>query len=1650
MPSVEEVRAELARRKRIEEVRAELDRRYAAEALVREEAMTPVIPAPVLAAPVLAAPVPAQSVARDVEEVIEEEETPLLEYGTGPVSPRATVIPEEEDDPLMFTSPRRQAEQVIEVATLRGREAAEAKSIAVPKKDQPKLQHREIERARIALERERGRVVTGGREEPELVERGGLPMFRPSRIKEIEGEDGYERLIRDTETGDMRPPTSGEELWESLARQTMMSEDEARRRAKVGDPAAAPMGILERRVSGEGVVETAAMASLRSLMSGVSVLLGEGYFRGLGYEVDANGYPVDADDFGREIGKIRQHLGIPATFTGADILEKLPSTLAQSAAPVFGELADRYPKIAASYPSPGVATEGTSREAWTYDPYNTRQASEAESVVDRLAQNLAAGRSLGDEFRDAPALAARYEEVWGNPDAAYWAGLIPELVTPAGPGMALKGAALVGKAAGKVAVPAAADFAMQANRARVMNNVFKAGERAAAAGLDVGRTPLDTSLKLRAALLEVENTPGMGRLAAAAALGRPGRTTDLRVAKKVARMVVEAEGRLSPQAKTAAVKAIDALKSAEVEDINVALKIALEEGDMPAEVVSAVARRLRHNMPDDYVQVTETIAVPRHVAGYKDFPATIRRVADDAVRLRIERQPNSKAKQIRLAANNQWTELIGRDADQFTLHPDTARALNALADKLDAAMDGAPFGVSIRTPKLDKHVERLIKNALSHAGLHKDTKAALTNYRNYRLRDIYDDMPASGQRAAVDEARALKGQYDITNKTNFTDLPPDAKRVLIETLKVNIIQNKVGPMARHTSDMTALQIYVRDVDRAVTDVFRHARTKAQRQAAVLLPGFRLASRRISSVQEKAKLKRLGRGAARLVSEELKTILKTAKGARSVDDGLEQLLRKAAFREAEDGLEVGGSLSMAEQEALDLALQDAASELWKRAIGKLYPNANQEALEKLHMRTRNQAEGPYEWLANLPTVKRLMEFDKVVKNSKDIEKVGEWPTAGRDWSAPEFQKVMVDLIIEGQLKSKLAGESTRLRSLLTDDINYIAQLARDKGEPLAKLLASGEKSESLVDAVQGNIFLTPTKGKVGIQYYGQDTKVEKPLAEGGAELVEFLEAVAPKHRRTLTELAGNAVQYLVGPFRRNAIQAMKYGYVIPNLPFLVYKGIETPFKAAMMTGASTALAGTAKAGSDAARWAMSKIVKRQLYGRGLTAPDGVHYSGEDLLRLAEQEGIGYTAITAERVGSLADDILAEVAMHSGDIGRRAWNAINPAQKSFYIRTAEALERSFRQGAFEARLLAGDTIPEAAGVARHSQFDFDDVPDAVREKLGGFFQGAGTAYKLATEVVVKGLQNPQNLTRYLKFLEEHRQSADPYGLGGDQTLTNWIIGDGDDRDPGAPSFYLPIPASRVITNGVYIAAYAHNAIVDLHKFYKGVKGQDRSDTAVEMMTESGKPIIYTTLGAALPGVLDAYERFDPVDPAGDRVGRPEVSDEKMMWSHALVASMNDPTRSGGEWAQFLRVWEPVGVKPPKNHAVPEMPYYWNSVPPGKPYVFRGYHPHPKTGKNIPLYEVWGLSKRGNVVAAAARAVPAASQLMPLYAGYETGGEDITSEEVEPKALYAEGVIKGDLKSQMMELTLNPTGINFNDPEGAARALAERALAAREVVE
>ncbi|UCG43050.1 MAG: hypothetical protein JSU73_00085, partial [candidate division WOR-3 bacterium] len=449
--------------------------------------------------------------------------------------------------------------------------------------------------------------------------------------------------------------------------------------------------------------------------------------------------------------------------------------------------------------------------------------------------------------------------------------------------------------------------------------------------------------------------------------------------------------------------------------------------------------------------------------------------------------------------------------------------------------------------------------------------------------------------------------------------------------------------------------------------------------------------------------------------------------------------------------------------------------------------------------------------NYPTTQAIDAVAKIAENAPDLKWAGRTSAFSRD-----AQNFMVAILLDGKIKEVLAKgrigvDLQRQMSL----VPYVQHGMRNQDpRSLVDLIFDPKVQEAVARDSEryGTMFGTSRPLGRSRMIAGTDTEYEEVIARGGAEFYELLNYVPPKYRGSLLEMAKSAGNYLLGEGQLGLRQSAKYGYFLPNLPFLVWRGLEMPFIAATQTGVASAVSGMGRVALDATR----KVLRRNLTGQGITTPTGVYYSPADLVKLAEQEGIGYTAVEAERIGGLVNDILADLNRTYGRAGRRFLDSINPATKGFWTRTAEAMEQSFRQGVFEARLAVGDTVTEAAEVARRSQFDYDEVPSFLREGVfPQIYQGVSTTYKLQQEMALAALRNPRALTAYLKTLDGIQEAQDPYGIEGDRSLLNLKV------PVAGNDYYVRVPGAGIAETAVIAARHGDNLVTAMRNARAALK-------------------------------------------------------------------------------------------------------------------------------------------------------------------------------------------------------------------------------------
>jgi hypothetical protein len=437
--------------------------------------------------------------------------------------------------------------------------------------------------------------------------------------------------------------------------------------------------------------------------------------------------------------------------------------------------------------------------------------------------------------------------------------------------------------------------------------------------------------------------------------------------------------------------------------------------------------------------------------------------------------------------------------------------------------------------------------------------------------------------------------------------------------------------------------------------------------------------------------------------------------------------------------------------------------------------------------------------------------------------------------------------------------------------------------------------------------------------------ERVLAENGEEFAEFIEGISPRARASLQGVIGQGLDFILGTGRRNVVTNAQYGYLLPNVigfPYALFKQLITP----LLT------VGLKESGDI-----LDRLIKRRVYGGGLTTRDGVYYTGKQLHDLADQAGLGYSTVSSERVGSLADDLLRDTRRAAeGPLEGVVKRELNPLDKSFYTRTAEAIEMSMRQAAFEAALIKGQSPRQAAETARRTFFDYSEVPGPIRDTIGQYVATAAGNTKLFTELMRAVMTNPSKARVLLKAQMQRARAQDPYNLHGDKalkTLGLFKVGDGVYFGPE-----LPLLAAPELALGM--ARQADLLVQDLKR------AQQASETAgavVDQVVQGGEVLTRTLADEALPGVLRALDSFTE------------------------YAHHADAGRQTGAWDWFERVFKPKLVTPPEQLAHPDLPEYWTKAPKGVPHLLWG-----RDERGLPLYAVIEPSEDGETAMQLLRAL------------------------------------------------------------------------------
>ena len=1278
-----------------------------------------------------------------------------------------------------------------------------------------------------------------------------LPPFRPTRVRQVPVYEGalaepvrYERRYLDPDTGDLRPPTAGEELVEAFAQQPVMTEEQARRRGEelaaqrqaiaearaagrplpeFERPEAMVSGVLSRPMDTGAIVETPLAATMRGGLGALSAAVGEG-IGALTADVDpATGEFLEPESLAAKAALARR---VAAAMYGMPVEEA-----AAGEGVGVGLL-----------PTPGMTTERASRvpEEAPFratpsptDPEQRRVASQDPEGLRRLARNITVGRGLGDEFSSSPDLRQAYARVFGDEDAAWWAGTLAEMAIPVGPGAAAKTSQRLGTFLGKYAPI----LSPTQNLIRFADSV------------DV--RAINTLTDWVAA---ASRTP----------------QADARLTKRVAEQIVRREGIvLGQQATDAALDAIKASDGRSADEVARAVSRAIgEDPDAPIGALRTSAptylrmqEAIVRNTPGDFVMVTDAVAAPRAAA-----PA-IREAANRTVATIVERDAPAIAGELRRIQ----ARVAGTDAA-------LAAQLGRAAD--DIVQEVATNGLDAATATARGSATRSLVERAARA-LDEDPRAAGQLY----TRSSPDEVARAW---APDPSGPPTPVASLRGLTSWDDVDPQTLRLALEEIRSLAAVRAAPGVATASRRLSDLQKFVARADNPkALDTMVGRRLRAMRgQAGQRAPLSVEAARENIRATTSAAFRTTG-----------KVLDEMAAQYRSVDKALDEMTEMAS----------GG---------------EAAESVWKRVLPYLYagePDALWAAVSPL---LRGSQE--------LPTVQRLLDLDRQLVAAGIVKGWDGLNPASFIASTKSKENVQLALLknfMEESVVKGLAAAGREAEAVgqgilrAEDDAMALAGRARPPGLPLAPQ----------ADSVRG----------VVRQYDTAASDFENMLAQHGEMFSAIQDSVPVMQRAGFQQLAQDLGRAGV-TWARNAVFNARYGYAVPNLPLVLGRLVQAP----VISLATIGVQNTARALGQLGRRLDPRQWSNRRYAGILRAPDGTVYTADDIADLADQYGLGATALETERVGSLASDLLVSARKSAQESGlgprfQRALDAANPATRSLGARMAEAIELTFRRGVFESALAAGEPPAEAAALARRSQLDYAQVPDAVQDWLGQYVATAAQHYQLLAEMVGKVADNPGAVTAILRAHQRKAQAADPYGLAGDDELRTLLRYEDDGRVFYGPSnpLFAPIDVALTTASAVnYVAANLVEAI--------GRGWGDGSQYIGERVGETGAQVAEDMVDKVL-GILDIIGGLDEAgnyDPGN--VEMAELSDEQVFYAMLLTADALDPDRAAGWYSGIHSLLDPQYQPPPEGLALQTLndsnelvddPRLWAQQPPeGVPYI------------------------------------------------------------------------------------------------------------------
>lgn len=1366
----------------------------------------------------------------------------------------------------------------------------------------------------------------------ELISRQAPPPGGP------EGEVMY----LDPGTGKLRKPTAIEEGVEALAKQQIMSESAAKeaskrikdaqsefdRRSAEGEDVgwfevAGPYfsGILSTPdESGAGTVETELGAALRAGLGTVSALAAEGYFRGLGYEVDKNGVPKDPDDFGLAVANLRKRVGLPAVVAPLSAV----GAAARRVSPEVGGTIERallsIPQLA--IPLPGVATEGTERTPTSKDPEGRRRVSgiEVPSLLEdprgfldaetrRFARNVASGRTIGDELLDSPDARAWYANVYGDEDAAFWGGSVADVFVPAGPGTAAR----LAKAGAGAAVKSAA-------AAKTAGALIDAAEELRSAQSFLG---------------QVAKGP-VGAAADVAAAVVPGRASDGRVVRRVAEKVIDSMNvadSTRAQAK-AAIKPTSQTIDQVVDDIKTVIK---------GPQLDYVNNTLLRNVPEDMVMVTDRVAVPRALAS----------------------KWRARALEIKQEALLRPISDVRSELDTLSvLDPKYKAELSELYRITDKAK-GRVLSLSERVA-----FDKAWRKFAAKNGLDPEDATLLTTRRPQDLDPLDLDYRNIG----------------------WGDIPAASVERLLNRFVDKELLSVIPREARLVKDLTGAQIAIKDFGNGINKLMGDS--MLSRRLRATLSGNKLGALRQESVSTATARQQIAAAAQTSIREDGAAIIKKAQQRGDFDDALRS---ETARRLENSGVD--------------------ADEAWDKVLEAIYGNPEVAKAVKA---------GAFADAVNLPGIVRVgsggtVEFIDYpsVEAIKAVDllyaRSGRFLTSNFSSEAlgglllPNYRKALLKVFLEEGVRKRVA-QAAKTFDVYRGGEDFIAdpRLNAAQAKAAAEAFADDLKLTTR-DPALAKVELSATNPSEYVVrlYDPAASDIERKLAESGEELFTLAEGVDPRLRADLLATASQGYDWALTNLAKNMENAAKYGYYLPNIPYVAGKIFSLPLVMAITSGLS-------RTGQ-----ALDQVVNRRIRGGGLTLPDGRYFSPADLEYEARFHGIGLTDVESARVGALADDLIRDgklAAQQAGGkaslryTGALAVDLANPFSRTIGQRLAHAMELGFRRAVFESRLVAGDSITDAAAAARRSVLDYSASPDWVRNFVGRYVADASGQFQMAVELLRYAKDNTGAARVFAKSNSTRAKNEDPYGIHGDRALKSLGVVTAGDK-----AYYLP-SIGRVyapLEYGIAAARNGNQMLASMARAYER-DGAEIEQALLGEVTEGGLKLARSGLNAVLPVLSDAIDASletlgaDEKYTSNDVPGGKPLDDTAAFWTAAVLAHHNDLDRKNGHWDTFVSVFQPEFVLPSADQAAfpgatDVRRRYWKVRPEGMPYLVWGVD----ADTNQTIYAAMEPSEVGKLNMQILRSLPG-SKLAQAFGQAQAAMIELHQGAGEPLEVRPEGAI------------------------------------------